>query len=123
MQAHPIMESSRRWIPVLLMVLVAIGVQAWLLTAYAGVDLLSALVDGAVSVGLFCGLAYLSWFVIGFVSSVQTEIIVSVLAILFWLAVDLLCKDGLRRCPEVLIYLLPIPCRSGHWLVHCAGRM
>jgi len=86
MQAHPIMESSRRWIPVLLMVLVAIGVQAWLLTAYAGVDLLSALVDGAVSVGLFCGLAYLSWFVIGFVSSVQTEIIVSVLAILFWLA-------------------------------------
>ena len=86
MQAHPIMESSRRWIPVLLMVLVAIGVQAWLLTAYAGVDLLSALVDGAVSIGLFCGLAYLSWFVIGFVSSVQTEIIVSVLAILFWLA-------------------------------------
>ena len=85
MQAHPIMESSRRWIPVLLMVLVAIGVQAWLLTAYAGVDLLSALVDGAVSIGLFCGLAYLSWFVIGFVSSVQTEIIVSVLAILFWL--------------------------------------
>lgn len=83
MQAHPIMESSRRWIPVLLMVLVAIGVQAWLLTAYAGVDLLSALVDGAVSIGLFCGLAYLSWFVIGFVSSVQTEIIVSVLAILF----------------------------------------
>lgn len=57
MQAHPIMESSRRWIPVLLMVLVAIGVQAWLLTAYAGVDLLSALVDGAVSIGLFCGLA------------------------------------------------------------------
>ena len=52
MQAHPIMESSRRWIPVLLMVLVAIGVQAWLLTAYAGVDLLSALVDGAVSIGL-----------------------------------------------------------------------
>lgn len=86
MQAHPIMESSRRWIPVLLMALVAIGVQAWLLTAYAGVDILSALVDGAVSVGLFCGLAYLSWFVIGFVSSVQTEIIVSVLAILFWLA-------------------------------------
>ena len=116
MQAHPIMESSRRWIPVLLMALVAIGVQAWLLTAYAGVDLLSALVDGAVSIGLFCGLAYLSWFVIGFVSSVQTEIIVSVLAILFWLA-------GLRRWPEVLIYLLPKPCRSGHWLVHCAGRM
>lgn len=86
MQAHPIMESSRRWIPVLLMALVAIGAQAWLLTAYAGVDILSALVDGAVSVGLFCGLAYLSWFVIGFVSSVQTEIIVSVLAILFWLA-------------------------------------
>jgi len=122
MQAHPIMESSRRWIPVLLMVLVAIGVQAWLLTAYAGVDLLSALVDGAVSIGLFCGLAYLSWFVIGFVSSVQTEIIVSVLAILFWLA-DLPCKDGLRRWPEVLIYLLLKPCRSGHWLVHCAGRM
>ena len=100
MQAHPIMESSRRWIPVLLMALVAIGVQAWLLTAYAGVDLLSALVDGAVSIGLFCGLAYLSWFVIG-----------------------LPCKDGLRRWPEVLIYLLPKPCRSGHWLVHCAGRM
>lgn len=86
MQTHPIMESSRRWIPALLLVLVAIGVQAWLLTAYAGVDLLSALVDGLVSAGLFCGLAYLSWFVIGFVSSVQTEIIVSILAMLFWLA-------------------------------------
>lgn len=33
-----------------------------------------------------CSLAYLSWFAIGIVSSVQTEIVVSVLAILFWLA-------------------------------------
>lgn len=86
MQAHPIMDSSRRWISVLLLVAAAIGIYTGLLMTYAGAGLWPALTDGTVSVVLFCGLAYLSWFAIGIVSSVQTEIVVSVLAILFWLA-------------------------------------
>lgn len=86
MQAHPIMESPRRWIAALLLMTAAIGVYTGLLMAYAGADCLSALTDGIFSVALFGGLAYLSWFAIGIVSSVQTEIVVSVLAVLFWLA-------------------------------------
>ena len=86
MQAHPIMDSSRRGISVLLLIAVAIGVYTGLLMTYAGAGLWPALTDSAVSVVLFCSLAYLSWFAIGIVSSVQTEIVVSVLAVLFWLA-------------------------------------
>lgn len=86
MQTHPIMESPRRWITGLLLMAAAIGVYTGLLMAYAGADCLAALTDGVFSIVLFGGLAYLSWFAIGIVSSVQTEIVVSVLAILFWLA-------------------------------------
>ena len=75
MQAHPIMDSSRRWISVLLLVAAAIGIYTGLLMTYAGAGLWPALTDGTVSVVLFCGLAYLSWFAIGIVSSVQTELI------------------------------------------------
>lgn len=36
MQAHPIMDSSRRWISVLLLVAAAIGIYTGLLMTYAG---------------------------------------------------------------------------------------
>ena len=62
MQAHPIMDSSRRWISVLLLVAAAIGIYTGLLMTYAGAGLWPALTDGTVSVVLFCGLAYLSGF-------------------------------------------------------------
>ena len=67
------MDSSRRWISVLLLVAAAIGIYTGLLMTYAGAGLWPALTDGTVSVVLFCGLAYLSWFAIGIVSSVQTR--------------------------------------------------
>lgn len=86
MQAHPIMDSPWRWISALLLIVAAIGIYTGLLMIYAGADLLPALADSVVSVVLFCSLVYLSWFAIGIVSSVQTEVVVSVLAILFWLA-------------------------------------
>lgn len=86
MEAHPIIDSPRRWTITLLLAFLAAGVQAVLLITYADAGSLPALADGMVSVGIFCVLAYLSWFVTGYVSVIQTELIVSVLALLFWLA-------------------------------------
>ena len=50
MQAHPIMDSSRRWISVLLLVAAAIGIYTGLLMTYAGAGLWPALTDGTVMV-------------------------------------------------------------------------
>ena len=73
MQAHPIMDSSRRWISVLLLVAAAIGIYTGLLMTYAGAGLWPALTDGTVSVVLFCGLAYLSWFCLLYTSDAADE--------------------------------------------------
>ena len=66
MEAHPIIDSPRRWTITLLLAFLAAGVQAVLLITYADAGSLPALADGMVSVGIFCVLAYLSWFVTGY---------------------------------------------------------
>lgn len=86
MNIHPIIESPRRWIPALLLLLLAAIVQTTLLMSYAGALLLPAIADSVLAVGLFGVLAYFSWFVIGYVSLVQADAVVAVLALLFWLA-------------------------------------
>ena len=55
------------------------------LVTYAGAELIPAIIDGLLSVGLFCTLAYLAWFVLGFVSILQMSVIVSLVALLFWI--------------------------------------
>lgn len=97
MSIHPIIESPRRWIPALLLLLVAVVVQAALLIGYAGASPLPAVIDSVLAVGLFGILAYFTWFVIGFVSLVQTDMVVSVLALLFWLAVGFAVQQGLEE--------------------------
>lgn len=65
---------------------VAVGVHTALLCRYTGAEWGSALGDGVISVGLLCGLAYLAWYIVGFVSLLQTDLMVGVLALAFWLA-------------------------------------
>lgn len=86
METHPIQETPRRWITALMLALLAVGIHTTLLMIYAGAEWLPALTDGLSAVVLFTVLAYLSWYVTGFVSMLQTDIVVSVLALLFWLA-------------------------------------
>ena len=85
MKAHPVIESPKRWITAVLLTAAAVAIQAGLLYGYADAAPAAALTDAVLSVGLFCGLAYLSWYIIGFVSLVQTDVVVSTLALLFWL--------------------------------------
>ena len=54
--------------------------------SYAGADTLPAAIDGILSVGLLCLLAYLAWYVIGLVSILQSDLLIAALALLFWLA-------------------------------------
>lgn len=86
MDIHPIQESSRRWMTALILAVVAAGIQTTLLWGYAGADTLPAAIDGILSVGLLCLLAYLAWYVIGLVSILQTDLLIAALALLFWLA-------------------------------------
>ena len=62
------------------------GIQTVLLHVYAGAAWLPATIDGLLSVGLLCGLAYLSWYILEFVSMFQTDLFVCALAMAFWLA-------------------------------------
>ena len=73
MDIHPIQESSQRWMTALILAVVAAGIQTTLLWGYAGADTLPAAIDGILSVGLLCLLAYLAWYVIGLVSILQTD--------------------------------------------------
>lgn len=125
MQTHPMMESPRQWITALWLMAAAIGIYTGLLTTYAGADLLSALVDGVFSVVLFVGLAYLSWFAIGIVSSVQTELIVSVLAILFWLAGGYAMQEWIELWRESIYtpFVRTLPFRALFGLLCWTGVM
>lgn len=85
MDIHPIQESPRRWVTALTLAVLAAGVQMLLLWQYAGADWLPAGIDGFFSVGLLCLLAYFSWYIIGFVSMIQTDLVASCIALLLWL--------------------------------------
>lgn len=113
MSIHPIIESPRRWIPALLLLLLAAIVQSALLMGYGGASLLPAVADGVLAVALFGVLAYFSWFVIGFVSLMQTDIIVSVLALLFWLAGGFAVQQSLEEamCTAYAPFLVTLPFR------------
>lgn len=100
MSIHPIIALPRLWIAALLLALLAACVQVALLMGYAGASLLPAIADGVLAVGLFAVLAYLSWFVIGLVSLVQTDLVVSVLAILFWLAGGFAVQQAVEQVME-----------------------
>lgn len=86
MHIHPIQESPRRWMSALCLSVVAAGIQAMLLMIYAGAERLPAVVDGLLSMGLLCAFAYLAWYVIDFVSMIQTNIVLGSVAISCWLA-------------------------------------
>ena len=67
MKAHPIIDYPYRWIPILLLLLVLVAAQVALVCLYTGADYLPALVDGIATMGWLAALAYLAWYVVGFV--------------------------------------------------------
>lgn len=111
MNVHPIIESPRRWVPAVGIALVAIAVQVGLLMRYAEAAWLPALADGVCAVALFGALAYLSWFVVGYVSLIQTDVVTAVLVLLFWLAggfaVQQMLEQGLHTVYAPYLVTLP----------------
>lgn len=85
MKAHPVMDSPKRWITAVGLALILAGIQAALLWGYAGAGIFPALADGIVSIGVLAALACLAWFVVGFVSLLQTDVMIGVSAMLLWL--------------------------------------
>lgn len=86
MKAHPIMDYPYRWIPMLGATVILIIVQVVLICGYTGADYLPAAVDGIATIGWLAAIAYLAWFVVGFVSLLQTDIIMVLVGSLLWLA-------------------------------------
>lgn len=93
MRAHPIIDYPYRWLPVLVLALVLAIIQAVLSRGYAGAAWLPALVDGAITIGWFAALAYLAWFVVGYVSMFQTNIITVAAGVLLWIAGSFMVCD------------------------------
>ena len=75
MQAHPIMDSSRRWISFLLLVAEAIGIYTGLLMTYAGAWLWPALTEGTVYVVVFCGYRSFQGFIRHFVLDSDNDVV------------------------------------------------
>ena len=97
MKAHPIIDYPYRWIPILLLLLVLVAAQVALVCLYTGADYLPALVDGIATMGWLAALAYLAWYVVGFVSLLQTDIIMIVVGSLLWLAGCFMVCDSMVR--------------------------
>ena len=97
MKAHPIIDYPYRWIPILLLLLVLVAAQVALVCLYTGADYLPALVDGIATMGWLAALAYLAWYVVGFVSLLQTDIIMIVVGSLLWLAGSFMVCDIMVR--------------------------
>lgn len=107
MDINPIQESPHRWMVAAGLAGVAVGIHTALLCAYAGAEWGPALADGVISVGLLCGLAYLAWYVVGFVSLLQTDLMVGALALAFWLAGGFVAQYAIGRSYKPFAETLP----------------
>ena len=97
MKAHPIIDYPYRWLPVLMLALVLAIIQATLSWGYAGADWLPAIIDGITTIGWLAALTYLAWFVVGYVSMLQTKLITIVAGILLWVAGSFMICDIMVR--------------------------
>ncbi|MEY8706559.1 LytTR family DNA-binding domain-containing protein [Bacteroides faecichinchillae] len=97
MKVHPIIDYPYRWIPILALGLILVIIQVVMMSGYAGVDYVPAVIDGIATIGWLMALGYLAWFVVGFVSVLQTEVIVLVTGILIWLAGSFMVCDVMER--------------------------
>ena len=64
---------------------------------YAGSDWLPAIIDGITTIGWLAALAYLAWFVVGYVSILQTKVITVAAGILLWIAGSFMICDIMAR--------------------------
>ena len=97
MRAHPIIDYPYRWFPMLVLALVLAIIQATLSWGYAGADWLPAIIDGITTIGWLAVLAYLAWFVVGYVSILQTKVITVAAGILLWIAGSFMICDIMVR--------------------------
>lgn len=97
MRAHPIIDYPYRWFPMLVLALVLAIIQATLSWGYAGSDWLPAIIDGITTIGWLAALAYLAWFVVGYVSILQTKVITVAAGILLWIAGSFMICDIMAR--------------------------
>ncbi len=96
MDAHPLTYNPPLGIPVVASGTVLAGIQAALLIAYADVPVSYALADGILGVALLGALAYLMWFVIGYVNYPSATLLANVLALLLWLAGCFAIQSGIE---------------------------
>lgn len=97
MKVHPIIDYSYRWIPILALGLILVIIQVVMMSGYVGADYVPAVIDGIATIGWLMALGYLAWFVVGFVSVLQAEVIVLVTGILIWLAGSFMVCDVMER--------------------------
>lgn len=101
MRAHPIIDYPYRWLPMLVLALALAIIQAALSWGYAGADWLPAIIDGITTIGWLAVLAYLAWFVVGYVSILQTNIITIAAGISLWVAGSFMVCDMMARIAEI----------------------
>lgn len=93
METHPITDYPYRRIQVLTVASLLVMTQTVMLWWYTGTSWLSAVIDGVFTVGWFMALAYLAWFVVNTISIPKTNLVMSIVGILLWLAGDFMVCD------------------------------
>lgn len=97
MKAHPITDHPYRWIPLLGALPLAVVLQTLLVRNYLHTEWLPALIDGITTIGWFAILAYLIWFIVGFVTLAHTDLIAGFSAIILWLSGSFIVHDILNH--------------------------
>ncbi len=86
MELHPLHDEPKRKVVALVLIILLAMIQATLLELYAQASPVAANADGVLSVGLLAVLAYWAWYVTEFVPLRQTRVLLTVVALLIWLA-------------------------------------
>lgn len=97
MKAHPIIDHTYRRIFILLLGMVLVVVQVAFLRCYTGTGYLPAIIDGVATIGWLMVLFYLAWYIVGYVSLFQTEVITLIVGISVWLGGSFMIYDIMTR--------------------------
>lgn len=117
MAGHPFIESDKRKVALVLIGLLAATIQTVIFVIYGNQDVLISACDSTLSVLLLIGMVFFFWFITDAVHVFQVEFVMSVAAIIIWVAACLLIQllintDSTTFFPS-FIHLLPLRLITG----------
>jgi len=124
---HPLLNSLRSKIVALAAILFMLLLHGGFLVFYIHADVLAAIIESLVSVGVFVALAYFVWYTVGFVHVWQAEVLLMIGVISLWVTSGLVGFYMGQQISSAIPYnfLLTLPLRvligSLCWMIVAMG--